>query len=66
MRLVTFRAHPAAAARLGALADGYVVDLALLGRKGGVDLPADMLDFIDLGPVAVEQATRLMETYRGA
>ncbi len=66
MRLVTFRAHPAAAARLGALADGYVVDLALLGQNAGVELPADMLDFIDLGPVAVEQASRLMEAHRGA
>ena len=35
MRLVTFRAHPAAAGRLGALADGYVIDLALLGQAGG-------------------------------
>ncbi|MGE8635181.1 MAG: FAA hydrolase family protein, partial [Achromobacter piechaudii] len=65
MRLVTFRAHPAAAARLGALAEGYVIDLALLGRAGGVDLPDDMLAFIDLGPVAVEQARRLMEAYQG-
>lgn len=32
MRLVTFRAHPTAAARLGALAEGYVIDLALLGK----------------------------------
>jgi len=61
MRLVTFRAHPTAAARLGALADGYVIDLALLGEAGGVDLPDDMLAFIDLGPVAVSQASRLMD-----
>jgi 2-keto-4-pentenoate hydratase/2-oxohepta-3-ene-1,7-dioic acid hydratase in catechol pathway len=65
MRLVTFRAHPTAAARLGALAEGYVIDLALLGQAGGVDLPDDMLAFIDLGPVAVAQATRLMDAYRG-
>jgi 2-keto-4-pentenoate hydratase/2-oxohepta-3-ene-1,7-dioic acid hydratase in catechol pathway len=65
MRLVTFRAHPTAAARLGALAEGYVIDLALLGRAGGVDLPDDMLAFIDLGPVAVAQASKLMEAYRG-
>ncbi|CAB3835774.1 MAG: FAA hydrolase family protein [Achromobacter sp.] len=66
MRLVTFRAHPTAAARLGALAEGYVIDLALLGAAGGVALPDDMLAFIDLGPVAVAQAARLMEAYRGA
>jgi len=35
MRLVTFRAHPTAAARLGALVDGYVIDLFLLGQEGG-------------------------------
>lgn len=66
MRLVTFRAHPTAAARLGALAEGYVIDLALLGQAGGVALPDDMLAFIDLGPVAVAQASKLMESYRGA
>ena len=65
MRLVTFRAHPTAAARLGALVDGYVIDLFLLGQEGGVDLPGDMLEFIDLGPVAVAQATRLLDTFRG-
>ena len=58
MRLVTFRAHPAAAGRLGALADGYVIDLALLGQAGGVALPDDMLSFIDLGPAALAQAAR--------
>ncbi|MBO9327920.1 FAA hydrolase family protein [Achromobacter xylosoxidans] len=66
MRLVTFRAHSTAAARLGALADGYVVDLALLGRHAGVELPADMLEFIDLGPAAVAQASKLLEAHRRA
>lgn len=66
MRLVTFRAHPAAAGRLGALADGYVIDLALLGQAGGVALPDDMLSFIDLGPAALAQAARLLEQFRGA
>ena len=39
MRLVTFRAHPAAAGRLGALADGYVIDLALLDRPAAWRCP---------------------------
>ena len=65
MRLVTFRAHPEAAARLGALCEGYVVDLGLLGMQAGVDLPSDMLSFIDLGPVAVKQAQQLIEKYTG-
>ena len=65
MRLVTFRAHPTAAGRLGALAEGYVVDLGLLGEEAGVPLPSDMLEFIDLGPVAVQQAKALLEEFAG-
>ena len=65
MRLVTFRAHPAAAARLGALVDGYVVDLGLLGEEAGVPLPSDMQEFIDLGPVGVQQAKALLEEFAG-
>ena len=65
MRLVTFRAHPTAAGRLGALAEGYVVDLGLLGEEAGVPLPSDMLEFIDLGPVAVQQAKSLLEEFAG-
>ncbi len=61
MRLVTFRAHPTAAARLGALVDSYVVDLAHLGELTGVALPDDMLEFIDLGPEAVRAATELLQ-----
>ena len=48
MRLVTFQAHEAAAARLGAVVGETVVDLAALGAVAGIDLPADMLAFIDL------------------
>ena len=65
MRLVTYRAHPEAAARLGALCEGYVVDLGLLGANAGVDLPSDMLSFIDLGPMAVKQAQQLLDRYAG-
>ncbi|KAJ8134411.1 hypothetical protein OY671_012376, partial [Metschnikowia pulcherrima] len=66
MRLVTFRAHPAAAARSGASAEGYVIDSASSGQAGGVASPDDMSAFIDLGPVAVAQASKSMESYRGA
>ena len=66
MRLVTYRAHPEAAARLGALCEGYVVDLGLLGANAGVDLPSDMLSFIDLGPMAVKQAQQLLDRYAGS
>lgn len=65
MRLVTFRADPLAAARLGALVDQQVVDLALLAASRGQSLPADMLAFIDLGPQAVRSTTDLLASFEG-
>ncbi|WP_375575755.1 fumarylacetoacetate hydrolase family protein [Paracidovorax oryzae] len=65
MKLVTYRAHVAAAARLGALVDGLVVDLQRLGEHTGHDLPHDMLDFIDLGPAAVAATTELLAAQKG-
>lgn len=60
MKLVTYRRHVEAAARLGAVVDGRVVDLALLGAAHGVALPSTMLEFIDLGPDAVTIASGLI------
>ncbi len=65
MKLVTYRAHVAAAARLGALVDGLVVDLQRLGEHTGHDLPDDMLDFIDLGPAAVAATAELLAAQNG-
>ncbi len=65
MRLVTYRADVCAAARLGALVDDCVVDLALLGSHAGQALPSDMLSFIDLGPQAVRSTTALLASYHG-
>lgn len=65
MRLVTFRAHVSAAARLGALVDEDVIDLAALGVHAGQPLPSDMLEFIDLGPGAVRSTTELLASYEG-
>lgn len=65
MKLVTFRADVRAAARLGALVDDLVIDLQRLGVHAGVPLPADMLDFIDLGPQAVARTTELLASYKG-
>lgn len=61
MRLVTYRSNIQAAARLGALVDNLVIDLQLLGLDCGVDLPDNMLDFIDLGPDAIRSTTALLE-----
>lgn len=65
MRLVTYRADILAAARLGAIVDHQVVDLALLAAQRGQSLPADMLDFIDLGPQAVRSTTELLASFEG-
>jgi 2-keto-4-pentenoate hydratase/2-oxohepta-3-ene-1,7-dioic acid hydratase in catechol pathway len=60
MKLVTYRRHIEAAARLGAIVEGRVVDLARLGAAHGVELPATMLEFIDLGPDAVTIASGMI------
>lgn len=60
MKLVTYRRHVEAAARLGAIVDGRVVDLAKLGAANGVALPTTMLEFIDLGPDAVVVASQML------
>ncbi|MDR6856889.1 fumarylacetoacetate hydrolase family protein [Variovorax guangxiensis] len=65
MRLVTYRAEVSAAARLGALVDTTVVDLALLAASAGQELPASMLEFIDLGPQAVRSTSRLLDSFKG-
>ncbi|WP_157219937.1 fumarylacetoacetate hydrolase family protein [Flavisphingomonas formosensis] len=65
MRLVTYRASIEAEARLGVLAGDLVVDIAKLGARAGVPLPSRMLDFIDLGPVALAELKALMEEANG-
>jgi len=65
MRLVTYRAGIEAEARLGVIVDGIVVDVARLGARAGVPLPARMLDFIDLGPVALAELAALLSEAKG-
>ena len=65
MRLVTYRSSPVSAARLGALEDDLVVDVQRLGLAHGTELPCDMLDFIDLGPTAVQALKGLVAASRG-
>jgi 2-keto-4-pentenoate hydratase/2-oxohepta-3-ene-1,7-dioic acid hydratase in catechol pathway len=61
MRLATYRATVEGAARLGAIVDDLIVDLELLGRAKDVPLPNTMLEFIDLGPVALRVASELVQ-----
>jgi 2-keto-4-pentenoate hydratase/2-oxohepta-3-ene-1,7-dioic acid hydratase in catechol pathway len=65
MRLVTYRRDVGAAARLGALVDTTVVDLALLAASVGKQLPSTMLEFIDLGPQAVKSTSKLLASFEG-
>ncbi|OEJ30650.1 fumarylacetoacetate hydrolase family protein [Streptomyces subrutilus] len=59
MRLLTFTTADSVE-RLGAEADGLVVDLAALADRAGVRLPHDLLSFIQAGPAARETAGRLL------
>jgi 2-keto-4-pentenoate hydratase/2-oxohepta-3-ene-1,7-dioic acid hydratase in catechol pathway len=52
MRLATYRIGQESA-RLGLIANGLCIDVARLGAAAGIALPATMLEFIDLGPVAL-------------
>ena len=60
MRLVTYRQHQEAA-RLGVVHNGLVVDVQSFAAHAGMDMPSTMLDFIDLGPTAVEVLTELLD-----
>lgn len=53
MRFVTYRSGDAEA-RLGLLQGGLAIDVARFGAAAGLPLPATMLDFIDLGPLALD------------
>lgn len=52
MRFVTYRTVETEP-RLGLLHDGLVIDVEYFGDAIGQDLPSTMLDFIDLGPIAL-------------
>jgi 2-keto-4-pentenoate hydratase/2-oxohepta-3-ene-1,7-dioic acid hydratase in catechol pathway len=65
MRLVTYRSTIEAEARLGAICEGLVVDLARLGAAKAIPLPSTMLEFIDLGPQAVAIAGEILKASKG-
>lgn len=65
MRLVTYRASVEAEGRLGVLVDDVVVDVALLGQRGQVPLPSNMVEFIELGPVALAELKILLDQAKG-
>jgi len=60
MRLVTYRPTILSEARLGAIVENNVIDLEKLGQHCNVDLPDNMLSFIDMGPNAIKVASQLL------
>lgn len=64
MRLVTYRSSIEAEARLGVLDGDLVIDVERIGLRAGLPLPSKMLDFIDLGPVAVSDLRSIIEDSR--
>lgn len=65
MRLVTYRSVVDAAARLGVVESDLVIDVERLGARAGQALPSTMLDFIDLGPVALTVLREALDDQRG-
>lgn len=61
MKLVTYRKSVEEPARLGALAEGYVLDVERLGYGVGIELPNRMLDLIAAGPAAWRVLGQLIE-----
>lgn len=64
MKLITYQTRNLET-RLGALVDGYAVDIERLGAAAGIDLPDNMLDFIDASPVALDRTRELVQRYEG-
>jgi len=59
MKLVTYR-YRQDAARLGVVTDGKVLDVARLGQLAGIELPSDMLSFIDGAPATTNKVKELL------
>ena len=53
MKLVTYRLGQNEA-RMGIISDRLIIDVEKFGRKVNLELTSSMLDFIELGPIAVE------------
>ena len=53
MKLVTYRLGQNEA-RMGVISDRLIIDVEKFGRKVNLELTSSMLDFIELGPIAVE------------
>ena len=65
MRLVTYRSTVVDAARLGVVQGDAIIDVQRFAALRGVELPACMLAFIDLGPSALRVLQDLLQAAQG-
>ena len=65
MKLVTYRSAIEAAARLGVLVDGLVLDVARLGAANQLQFPDSMLGLIDEGPTGLAALRHLLDQQGG-
>lgn len=65
MRLVTYRPSIVDAARLGVIQGDEIVDVQRFAASRGTELPACMLQLIDLGPSAVRALKELLAAAEG-
>ena len=65
MRLVTYRSTVVDAARLGVVQGDDIIDVQRFAALRGVELPACMLAFIDLGPSALRVLQDLLRAAQG-
>ena len=61
MKLVTYRRSIESQARLGALSDGFVVDIEALGAGSDLKLPSNMLEFISRGAAVTRATSQLLQ-----
>lgn len=62
MQLVTYRRDVAAAATVGVVADGLVIDVPALGAAHGLAFPADMQSFIERSAVCLPRLRELVQS----
>lgn len=65
MRLVTYRSTVVDAARLGVVQGDDIIDVQRFAALRGIELPACMLAFIDLGPSALRVLQDLLQAAQG-
>jgi 2-keto-4-pentenoate hydratase/2-oxohepta-3-ene-1,7-dioic acid hydratase in catechol pathway len=64
VRLVTYRSTIEAPARLGVLEADLVIDVQKAGQRTGIEFPSTMLEFIDLGPPALDNLGHVLGEFR--